>query len=811
MAMKSYLRYEPAESFGVICSPHCNVAYDTAGNLAIAGANSSVNVINLRTGAMVGTVQCEDGNYPYTIPGDVSVLCTSSDRQTVAAGYSTGEVRLVNYLKCSVIGTFRGHRTRVTALCYSGSGNAQARGGGGEGRSLLLASGGGDCDIICWDVVSMTAKCKLRGHKGTITGLTFVSERGASSQTSPAGRSYLVSSSVDTLLKVWDLDTHTCIQTVTGHRSEVWSLTSVATGLSWSSCGSRGIGDEEEMEQDEVESNGSSNAKGGIIKNTDSGGNSSSDARNDELILTGSADEFLRGYAVCWDRLTNADTAALLQYVGSVKRSGGASDKCTSMDVSREGLVVAQSSGKCVDLFRLRTPEEAKRKRAKRRKKEAMKGKRRDTSFAHGADASSSSAGDAASGHYSLWEEEVEKDGDNAQTTAAATAAAAAAAATATSTGLSDTSAPLQLNDVLEPRDALRCSARTRSAVFAPSAAIVGGGASGVRAKGKNETLLISLINNSLETYNVPVEDREAQVAKLSCIDHMGHRSDVRAVTLSRDGRMIATCGQEGVKIWSGTTFQCLRSAQSGYALCVVFAPGDQFLLVGSKDGAVEVIDALTAESVDVYDAHTAEVWAMSLCLKNTCLMTCSGDKCVKIWELGVSEAEVPRDEEGGDGAYDVTSSARRNILVLRQKKVLQMSHDALACCVSPVKDAKKALFAVGLLDNTIKVFFEDSLKFFLSLYGHTLPVTAVDISTDGTLLVSGSADKSIKVWGLDFGDCHRSLLGHKDSVTSVSFQPETHYFFSTDKAGDLRYWDADRYALRTTPCICPFLYISLV
>lgn len=32
-------------------------------------------------------------------------------------------------------------------------------------------------------------------------------------------------------------------------------------------------------------------------------------------------------------------------------------------------------------------------------------------------------------------------------------------------------------------------------------------------------------------------------------------------------------------------------------------------------------------------------------------------------------------------------------------------------------------LLAVALLDCTVKVFFLDSLKFFLSLYGHKLPV----------------------------------------------------------------------------------------
>jgi U3 small nucleolar RNA-associated protein 12 len=37
-------------------------------------------------------------------------------------------------------------------------------------------------------------------------------------------------------------------------------------------------------------------------------------------------------------------------------------------------------------------------------------------------------------------------------------------------------------------------------------------------------------------------------------------------------------------------------------------------------------------------------------------------------------------------------------------------------------------------------------LKFFLSLYGHKLPALTMDVSSDSTLLVTGSADKNIKV-----------------------------------------------------------------
>ena len=57
--------------------------------------------------------------------------------------------------------------------------------------------------------------------------------------------------------------------------------------------------------------------------------------------------------------------------------------------------------------------------------------------------------------------------------------------------------------------------------------------------------------------------------------------------------------------------------------------------------------------------------------------------------------------------------------------------------------------------------------------------VLSMDISSDSTLLASGSADKNLKIWGLDFGDCHRSLFAHGDSLMAVAFQPNTHYVFT--------------------------------
>lgn len=84
--------------------------------------------------------------------------------------------------------------------------------------------------------------------------------------------------------------------------------------------------------------------------------------------------------------------------------------------------------------------------------------------------------------------------------------------------------------------------------------------------------------------------------------------------------------------------------------------------------------------------------------------------------------------------------------------------------------------------------------QFYLSLYGHKLPILCLDISYDSALIATGSADRNIKVWGMDFGDCHKSIFAHDDSVTSLQFVPKTHYIFTCGKDGKVKQWDGDTF-----------------
>ncbi|XP_010918696.1 uncharacterized protein [Elaeis guineensis] len=329
----------------------------------------------------------------------------------------------------------------------------------------------------------------------------------------------------------------------------------------------------------------------------------------------------------------------------------------------------------------------------------------------------------------------------------------------------------VMVSDVFKLLQILRASKKICSIAFCPNAP----------AKGGLAALSLSLNNNMLETYLVDSNE----VSKLHSIELQGHRSDIRSVTLSLDNDLLMSSSHNAVKIWNPSTGACLRTIESGYGLCSSFVPGNRYALVGTKSGTLEIIDVGSGSRIEVVEAHAGSIRSIvpvpdeNGSITGRGFVTGSADHDVKFWEYQLLQRPD----------HDSKQLSVTNV------RTLKMNDDVLAVSISP--NAK--YIAVSLLDCTVKVFFMDSLKFFLSLYGHKLPVLCMDISSDGDLIVSGSADKNLKIWGLDFGDCHKSIFAHADSVMDVKFVRNTHYMFSVGKDRLVKYWDADKFELLLT------------
>jgi U3 small nucleolar RNA-associated protein 12 len=551
-----------------------------------------------------------------------------------------------------------------------------------------LASGSKDTDLIIWDIISESGLYRLKGHKDQITCLAFLNTKNIEETETDVGVSsegYVLSSSKDTLIKLWDLSAQYCRETLVGHRSEVWSFA---------------------ISQDQ------------------------------KTIISGGAEQQLKAWKIDWKILglsleasgeqdnsnnmqvdsnsTSTTAPSTLQKAinvyGQIPRQSR--DRIVTIKFHPCGKFVGvQANDKSVELFKVRDHEQIRKKIQRRKKRAREKGKN---------------------------EAEISDE--------------------------------IEAEDEYTTECLVRTPAKVRSFDFAPVIDV---------EKAGQMQIVTSLNNNTIEAYNIPVTaekktEESEEPSRLYSIDVPGHRSDIRTLTLSSDDELLASASSNLLKIWNMKTRACIRSIECGFALCSAFLPGNKHIIVGTKTGELELYDIGSSSLIESVKAHDGAVYSLQVRPDKRGFATGSADKDVKFWDF--------------DMVQDKGSAAKR--LTFIHMRTLKMSDEVLCVRYSPDQN----LLAVSLLDSTVKVFYHDTLKFFLSLYGHKLPVLSMDISSDNMLIATCSADKNVKLWGLDFGDCHKSLFAHQESVMSVQFVWGTHYFFTVSKDKTVKYWDGDKF-----------------
>lgn len=281
--------------------------------------------------------------------------------------------------------------------------------------------------------------------------------------------------------------------------------------------------------------------------------------------------------------------------------------------------------------------------------------------------------------------------------------------------------------------------------------------------------LLVGFTDNQLGEVVIPL-DATGELSIPTVLDSLGHRSDCKAVTFNSEGSLFATSSKNDVKVWNPETGAMIRTIEIEEPTVLAFLTDDRGLLVADNAGHVHLIDLVTGEAIDSSKAHEGAIRAMTIRPDNKGMMTGGSDKNIKFWEFKSSKNEMG--------------------IRMKMIKTLQLNDEITGLMYSP--DLR--YIAAATMDLTIKVFFEDSLRFYLSLYGHKLPVTGMDISADSKVLISCSADKNIKIWSLEFGECRKSIFGHTDAVTGISFIPGTRQFITCSKDKTIKYWDAEKF-----------------
>ncbi|EWC44934.1 hypothetical protein DRE_00993 [Drechslerella stenobrocha 248] len=673
--VKSYARFAQSRSFGVVTSATSNIIWtadnsataasrNTSAGHAIVPANEEVLTWDVKKGELVARWR------DSSCKSEVSCIKQSrTDPDVFAVGHADGTIRLWDSKTSTIIVTFNGHRSAITALSYDATGTR-------------LASGSKDTDIIVWDLVAEVGLYKLRGHKDQITGLEFLHfaaedfpDDAVPQATIENG--YLLTTSKDTLIKLWDLSSQHCVETHVAHSGECWAL-----GITLDEEGAVTAGNDGELKIWTIER---------------------------KIIATAGA----------------ADEVSRIVEQGIVHRHNRERPYTVSWHPNGRFLAV-NGSDKSVEVFKVRNEKEIQKALSRKKKRKRGKGK---------------------------------EDGEG-------------------DVEMEEQSLKLDISEVFVQHTLVRTPGKARSVHWAHTT-----------KSSKSMQLMVSCTNNLLELYDIPVSKEKAKDAaskdaaiseynKLYSVELPGHRTDVRSLALSSDDSLLASASSGSLKIWNIRTGTCVRTFECGYALCCAFLPGDKIVVVGTKSGDLELFDVASAVMIEAVQAHEKEIWSLQVHPDGRSVVTGSADKSAKFWNFEIVQEEVL-------GTTRTTSKLR-----LVHTRTLKLNDDILSLRFTP----SGQLLAVALLDNTVKVFFTDSLKLLHNLYGHKLPVLAMDISSDSKLIVTSSADKNVRLWGLDFGDCHKSFFAHTDSVMSVGFEKTGHNFFSASKDRMLKYWDGDKF-----------------
>lgn len=209
---------------------------------------------------------------------------------------------------------------------------------------------------------------RLRGHNHRITGIVFVGaptppSDPSSSTSLPVPSSHLLTTSQDTYLKLWDLQTQHSIESVVAHRTESWSLTVVPQSPVPPELHQGDVsGDDTEeplaVDQLLITTGGEGEAKLWLLSS---------------LILLKGPQPSKTGPGL--ERaIVGIGNLTLSTHGAHGKRVLGATAERYSLRGGINGVAIAFQVGeRVVEVWRIRTLDEVKKKKARRRKKEASK------------------------------------------------------------------------------------------------------------------------------------------------------------------------------------------------------------------------------------------------------------------------------------------------------------------------------------------------------------------------------------------------------------------------------------------------------
>ena len=252
--------------------------------------------------------------------------------------------------------------------------------------------------------------------------------------------------------------------------------------------------------------------------------------------------------------------------------------------------------------------------------------------------------------------------------------------------------------------------------------------------------------------------------------DLNGHTGCVRSVAFSADGSTFVSGSEDcTVKLWNTITGRMQANLNTDFVNSVAFSPDGRTVISGSRDGTVKMWDTATTElrhEVTDPDAQRPNyVGITSVAFSRDGSRVVSGSETISIW----------------------------NVITGRQE--LRFGYYSVFNYPTSVIFSSDGRWVIAGSSTRIQVWNAYTGEMHAELKGHSGRVSSLAVSSDGSRIISGAADRTIRIWNMTMLETQASTTtmgeSHAGPVTSISFSRDGSQVVSGSKDETARVWNA--------------------